>query len=83
MYKKLSDESLISLVKSIDTDKNPSIIQCNICKNDIENPHSYECGHLYCLDCINKHKRSFRVRGIEYTCPQCRTVVLTRTGFTS
>ena len=76
MYTKISNESIIKLIESIDTKKNPCIIECNICKNDIENAHCYECGHMFCLDCITKHKRSIRLRNIEYTCPQCRKVIV-------
>ena len=54
MYKKLSVESLISLVKSIDTDKNPCIIQCNICKNDTHNKQLLRIGNTFSLT-LNKH----------------------------
>jgi hypothetical protein len=76
MYSKLSSESLIKLLESINTTRNPCINQCNICQNAIENPHCYDCGHVFCLDCINKHRRSVRLRNNEYNCPQCRKPVL-------
>lgn len=76
IYGEMTNETLIKLMESVDTKKNPCIIECNICQNQVENPHCYECGHIFCLECMNKHKRSVRLRGNDYNCPTCRKNVI-------
>ena len=75
IYLKLSNESMLKLLDSIKTDKNPCIIECSICQQNIENPHCYSCGHVFCLGCINKYKRNSILRNNEYSCPQCRQII--------
>lgn len=77
MYNRLNTSSIIKLISSIDHNKNPSIIECVICQSKVENPHAYQCGHIYCHECIKKHKRTCRVRNIEYCCPKCRKQITT------
>tara|TARA_B110000208_G_C11601993_1_gene370382 strand:- start:352 stop:816 length:465 start_codon:yes stop_codon:yes gene_type:complete len=77
IYSQLEKESIVKLLESIDTSKNPSIIECSICKDHIENPHCFECGHIFCLECINKHKRSISIiRSNNYNCPTCRKIII-------
>lgn len=32
-----------------------SILRCVICSEFLRNPHSLQCGHSFCSECIRKH----------------------------
>ena len=41
--------------------------ECDICMEFLNNPRALTCGHVFCLDCLEKLERKKTI-----TCPQCR-----------
>lgn len=46
--------------------------ECGICLERFVYPHELECGHVFCLDCIER----WTVQSAGRTCPLCRRVIL-------
>ncbi|XP_060784569.1 E3 ubiquitin/ISG15 ligase TRIM25-like [Neoarius graeffei] len=44
---------------------------CSICLKILKDPVTINCGHSFCMECINTYWNASDHRGI-YSCPQCR-----------
>ena len=45
---------------------------CNICKETFPCLRCIPCGHLFCLKCLEKYRKSNQSAGDELPCPTCR-----------
>jgi len=67
---KYKNESVIIERRFISSDELPEIIFCNICDEIYNNPMRLNCGHIFCLICLeNCLKRS-------ENCPYCKTKII-------
>ncbi|XP_058502322.1 E3 ubiquitin/ISG15 ligase TRIM25-like [Solea solea] len=54
------------------------LFDCSVCLLLLEDPVMTECGHTYCLKCINAIWDSNSNGGSSYSCPQCRQTFFSR-----
>lgn len=48
------------------------IVECPICSGGIANNRILPCGHTFCLECLERYKRSSKSKGKQLPCPVCR-----------
>ncbi|KAM3609933.1 uncharacterized protein V6R79_022669 [Siganus canaliculatus] len=51
--------------------KEPDPLSCSICLDLLKSPVTLQCGHSYCMDCVNGYWDQKDCKGV-YCCPQCR-----------
>ena len=61
-----------------------SHFQCSVCNELLVKATGLQCGHTFCLDCVEKWRRKSEtsldpmLRGRKATCPICRSEILTQ-----
>lgn len=51
----------------------PDPLSCSICLDILTNPVALQCGHSYCMDCVNNYWDQGDRSGI-WSCPECRQI---------
>lgn len=51
----------------------PDPLSCSICLDILTNPVALQCGHSYCMDCVNSYWDQGDQSG-SWSCPQCRQI---------
>lgn len=74
----VSQKTKVTVIKMAEAiSKEPDPLSCSICLDTLKSPVTLQCGHTFCMDCIDDCWHQEDQRGV-YTCPQCRQVFTIR-----
>ncbi|KAH7875045.1 hypothetical protein F5879DRAFT_987224 [Lentinula edodes] len=75
----LSQNAITDEVKRDEADLRMDILQyhlCPVCLETAFQPYILECGHTFCVHCLNKLKKICNKKRSSFLCPTCRAKVM-------
>ena len=54
--------------------RGPSNFMCTVCRKSFKEPKILNCYHIFCMDCLQKHVKTYCRNGL-FPCPICKVLI--------